>query len=64
MTTKEVIPLAVRKKEAARMLGVSEKTLYNWTKAGKLKATKNGTARSDAVLYSIADLQAFLGQAK
>ena len=35
--------LAVSKKEAAVMLGVSERSLDHWGKVGKIRATKAGT---------------------
>jgi excisionase family DNA binding protein len=66
MTTasKEVTALAVRPPQAAKMLNISLRTLYNWTKTGKLKAIKSGNAKSSGVLYAVSDLQAFLSQAK
>jgi len=48
--------LAVSRREAATMLGISERSLDNWTKAGKITARKIGTR----VLYSVQSLQEFL----
>jgi len=48
--------LAVSRREAATMLGISERSLDNWTKAGKLTARKIGAR----VLYPVQSLQEFL----
>ena len=48
--------LSVDTERAAEMLGVSEKTIYNLTKAGKITCKKVGW-RS---LYPVASLKAFL----
>ena len=48
--------LAVSPKEAAAMLGVSTRSLYNWQKAGLIHSRKVGAR----VLYSLASLQEFL----
>ncbi len=48
--------LAVRHREAARMLGISEKTLYLWVKQGLIPCKKVGRA----VIYAVLDLEAFL----
>lgn len=53
-------PLAVRPKEAAKMLSVSERTLFSLIKAGRLPATKIGSGRAGAVLISVASIEAFL----
>jgi len=49
-------PLAVNAKDAARMLGVSERTVFNLSQAGKIACKKVGW-RS---LYPVASLKAFL----
>ena len=48
--------LAVSKKEAAAMLGVSERSLNNWVRQGKLTARKAGTR----LLFPVKSLQNFL----
>ena len=54
---KQVEPLAVNSRDAARMLGISERTLYKLTKDEKIICRKLGW-RS---LYPVASLKAFLG---
>lgn len=49
-------PLAVRKKEAADILSVSESTLERLTKAGEIPRIKYGTM----VFYRVAVLEAWL----
>lgn len=51
-----VPPLAVSVREAARLLGVSEKSVRNWTAQGKLHARRIG----GRVLYSMKELETFL----
>ena len=53
---KEPEPLAVNSRAAARMLGISERTLYKLAKEGMVVCQKVGW-RS---LYSVASLKAFL----
>ena len=56
---REVPCLALTPKQAAKALGVSEKTLFNYsTPRGPLACTKLGSR----VLYPVAALQAFLSQ--
>lgn len=50
-------PLAVTQIEAARLLKVSEQTLRNWRRKGKLKATRPGNGK---VLYSVETLKALV----
>ena len=52
----QVEPLAVSSKDAAKMLGVSERTVFNLAQAGKIACKKVGW-RS---LYPISSLKAFL----
>lgn len=49
--------LAVSVKEAAAMLSVSEKTLRNWTKRGKLRCCQI----EGRVLYPLAELRRLVG---
>lgn len=49
-------PLAVNSKDAAKMLGVCERTIHNLTKKGKIACKKVGW-RS---LYSVSSLKTFL----
>jgi predicted site-specific integrase-resolvase len=53
-------PLALRPRDAARMLGVSPRTLWGWTQAGIVPCVRIGTGKRKIVLYSVADLQAWL----
>lgn len=55
-----ISPLALRPKDAAKALGISTRTLYTLTKAGAIPAKKIGTGKRSAVLYAVADLEAFL----
>jgi excisionase family DNA binding protein len=48
--------LALRPREAAKMLGVSERTLFTWTREGRLPVVKVGRT----VLYSVEHLRAWL----
>ena len=50
--------LAVNAREAARLLGVCEKTLWNWSRRELVRTVKVGRR----VLYPIAALNEFLGQ--
>lgn len=38
----ELSPLLVNSKEAARMLGISSRTLWNWTVSGGIQCVRNG----------------------
>lgn len=49
-------PLLVTSREAARMLSVSERTLWSLSARGELKAIKLGRAKR----YSVAELVAFI----
>jgi excisionase family DNA binding protein len=51
-------PLALRPKQAARLLSISQRTLWAWTKAGLLPHVRIG----GAVLYPVAELEAWLRQ--
>ena len=52
--------LLVTPREAARLLSISERTLYSWTKRGDIPVVKLGTA----VRYDPKDLAAFVEQKK
>jgi len=51
-------PLALRPRQAARLLGVCERTLANWTRQGSVPYIKLGRA----VLYPVDLLQDWLRQ--
>lgn len=53
-------PLAYRPRDAARMLGVSARTLYEWTRAGRVRCVRVGTGKRAAVLYPLDSLQQLL----
>jgi predicted site-specific integrase-resolvase len=59
-TDKTQPPLALRPRDAARMLGVSPRTLWGWTRAGIVPCVRVGTGKRRTVLYPVADLQAWL----
>lgn len=52
----EAQPLALRPREAAKRLGVSESTLYRLRKAGKLASIQVG----NSILHRVTDLEDFL----
>ena len=51
-------PLALRPREAAKALGVSERTLWGWTREGTVPHVKVGRT----VLYPVAGLREWLRQ--
>lgn len=51
-----VIPLAVTRREAAKMLGLSEKTIFNLTNSGELTCVKIGRS----VRYPVQALHDFI----
>lgn len=51
-------PILVSSSEAARMLGVSEKTLWEWVRDGKLKKFREGGVHR----YRVADLEEFAAE--
>jgi hypothetical protein len=53
-------PLALRPRDAARMLGISPRTLWEWTRAGIVPCARVGTGKRKTLLYCVADLQAWL----
>jgi excisionase family DNA binding protein len=54
----EVKPLALRPREAARLLGISTRTLWSWTDQGVIPSAKVGRS----VLYSVAALEKWLAE--
>jgi excisionase family DNA binding protein len=53
-------PLALRPREAARQLGISPRTLWEWTRTGIVPCVRVGTGKRKTVLYPVAELQAWL----
>jgi predicted site-specific integrase-resolvase len=61
MTTDNAQPLlALRPRDAARMLAISPRTLWEWTRAGIVPCVRVGTGKRKTVLYPVPDLQAWL----
>ncbi len=54
--------LALRPREAAKMLSISERTLWALTKQGRIPCVKLGEGRTSAVLYPVSSLEEFLSQ--
>lgn len=54
----QIAPLSLRPRDAAQMLSVSPRTLYNWTRAGLIPYVKIGRT----VLYRVADLEDWLSR--
>lgn len=52
------VPLAVRAKQAAKLLSLSERTLWSWTNAGRIKHVRAGRI----ILYRLCDLEEFLAE--
>jgi len=59
-TSTQSAPLAVRPKEAAKMLCISQRKLFDLLKDGTIPSRKIGGGRAGAVLISVAALQAWL----
>ena len=55
-TPEKVERLAVNAREAAEMLHVSERTLWKWTKEGRIPSVKIGRR----ILYSVEALRQFV----
>ncbi len=54
-------PLALRPRDAARALGISERTLWSLTTPrGSIPCVRCGHGKRRAVLYPLADLNAWL----
>ena len=61
-TTPTLSPLALRPREAAKLLGISPRTLWTWTHVGIIPCVRVGTGKRKAVLYPLSDLQAWLSK--
>ncbi|QEL16652.1 helix-turn-helix domain-containing protein [Limnoglobus roseus] len=55
-------PMALQPRDAAKMLCISPRTLWEWTRLGLILCIRIGTGKRKTVLYSVADLQAWLAQ--
>ncbi|MEZ6141708.1 MAG: helix-turn-helix domain-containing protein [Zavarzinella sp.] len=53
-------PLALRPREAARLLSISTRTLWELVRQGRVKRIKLGTAKNSPVMFRRCDLEAFL----
>lgn len=59
----QVIPLekiALRAREAAELLSVSERTLWKWAKQGRIPCVKTSKERTATVLYPVEALKKFM----
>lgn len=54
--------LALRPREAAYALGISQRHLWQLTKDGQIPSVRVGNGRRKTVLYPMAQLQAWLAQ--
>jgi excisionase family DNA binding protein len=55
-------PLALRPRDAARLLGVSPRTLWGWTAAGLIPCVRVGTGKRRVVLYPADQLRTWLAE--
>ncbi|MGE3804092.1 MAG: helix-turn-helix transcriptional regulator [Gemmataceae bacterium] len=55
-------PLALRPREAAKALGISPRLLWQLTKDGHVPCVRVGNGKRQSVLYSVAELQAWLAR--
>jgi hypothetical protein len=63
MTHRDINPLAYRANEAAKALGICERTLWNLTEPrGPIPCIRIGKGKRQAVRYSVAALQAWMNQ--
>jgi excisionase family DNA binding protein len=53
-------PLSYRPREAAKLLGVSTRTLFEWTRQGKVYCVRIGVGKRAAVLYPVESLRSLL----
>jgi len=53
-------PVVLRYREAAKALGVSQRTLWLWTKAGLIPHVRVGLGRRKTILYPLDELKAWL----
>lgn len=54
--------MAMRPRDAAKALGISPRTLWEWTRTGIVPCVRIGTGKRQTVLYPLADLQAWLSE--
>jgi excisionase family DNA binding protein len=54
--------LAVRPREAAKLLGVSVRTLQEYRRRGLIRAVKIGRGRRAVVLFEVDELKRFLAE--
>ena len=59
-TTLSPIVLALRARDAAKALSISERTLWGLSRDGRIPCLRVGTGKRKTVLYSVSDLQAWL----
>jgi excisionase family DNA binding protein len=57
-----VQPVVLRYKEAAKVLGVSTRTLWVWTKAGIVPHVRVGLGRRKVILYPLDELKSWLSR--
>ena len=57
-----ILSLALRPREAAKALSISPRLLWQLSKDGLIPCARVGTGKRKTVLYSVADLQAWLSQ--
>lgn len=62
MATPPIEPIALRPREAAKALGISPRLLWQLTHDGAIPCVRVGSGRRRAVLYPMAELQAWLSQ--
>ena len=60
MTTGVSSTLALRPREAAKALGISPRLLWQLSKDGHIPCVRVGNGTRKTVLYSVADLEAWL----
>lgn len=53
-------PLVYRSREAAKALGISERTLWQMTKDGHIPSVRFGGGKCKTALYPVAELEAWL----
>ena len=56
-------PLALRPREAAKALGISPRALWQLSHDGVIPCVRVGPGKRKTVLYSVAELQAWLSRA-
>lgn len=59
-TTDAAKPMALRSRDAAKALGVSARTLWQYTKDGVIPCKRIGTGRRQTKMYSVVALEAWL----